>query len=67
MKVVAGLAETLKGYRGEAELLIEISAGAGAVIGDTFEEIAEIIHHPKLSAKGGSRPWREKTSRRRLF
>ena len=55
VKVVAGLAETLKGYRGEAELLIEISAGAGAVIGDTFEEIAEIIHHPKLSAPGGKK------------
>lgn len=47
-KVVAGLAEALKGYSGTTELLIEISAGAGAVIGDTFEEVAKIIDAPKL-------------------
>ncbi len=33
----------LDGYTGSAELLLEISAGAGEVIGDTFEEIAEIL------------------------
>ncbi|MBI5728827.1 MAG: deoxyribonuclease IV [Candidatus Magasanikbacteria bacterium] len=47
-KVVAGLAEALKGYKGTTELLIEISAGAGAVIGDMFEEVAEILDAPKL-------------------
>lgn len=52
-KVVAGLDEVLKGYHGTTELLIEISAGAGAVIGDSFEEIAKILNHPKLSAQGG--------------
>lgn len=47
-QLVDGLAETLTGYKGSTEFLIEISAGSGAIIGDTFEEIAEIIHHPKL-------------------
>ncbi|HWA64494.1 MAG TPA: TIM barrel protein, partial [Candidatus Paceibacterota bacterium] len=30
-------------YKGSAELLLEISAGAGAVIGDRFEEVAAIM------------------------
>ena len=38
-----GLLEVLKGYKGSTKLLIEISAGAGSVIGDTFEEIAELM------------------------
>lgn len=47
-QLVNGLAEMLKGYKGKTQFLIEISAGAGEIIGDTFEEIAEIIHHPLL-------------------
>ncbi len=47
-QVIAGLAEMLKNYKGETQFLIEISAGAGEIIGDTFEEIAEIIFAPKL-------------------
>lgn len=47
-QLVAGLESTLKGYKGSTEFLIEITAGAGQIIGDTFEEIAEIIFHPKL-------------------
>lgn len=47
-QLIKGLAEMLKGCSGTAQFLIEISAGAGEIIGDTFEEIAEIIHHPKL-------------------
>lgn len=47
-KVVDGLKQTLKGYKGETGFLIELSAGAGEVIGDTFEEVAEIIHHKDL-------------------
>ncbi len=46
--LIEGLEKTLKGYTGETQLLLENSAGAGAVIGDTFEELAEIVHHPKL-------------------
>ena len=48
IQLVDGLAEMLKGYKGATQFLIEISAGAGAIIGDTFEEIGAIIHHPKL-------------------
>lgn len=34
----------LDGYDGTTELLVEISAGAGDVMGDSFEEIAEMLH-----------------------
>ncbi|MFA6547983.1 MAG: deoxyribonuclease IV [Candidatus Magasanikbacteria bacterium] len=47
-QVAEGLGEMLKGYKGTTQFLIEISAGSGEIIGDTFEEIAEIIHHKKL-------------------
>ncbi len=40
--------EVLKDYRGSTEFLIEISAGSGEIIGDTFEELSEIVNHPKL-------------------
>ncbi len=41
---VEGCRRVLNNYDGHTELLLEISAGAGAVIGDTFEEVAEILH-----------------------
>lgn len=41
----------LDGYKGTTQLLIEISAGAGEVIGDTFEEIAELMK-PVKAHKG---------------
>lgn len=47
-QVVEGLDDMLQGYKGSTQFLIEISAGSGEIIGDTFEEIAEIILHPKL-------------------
>ena len=47
-QVIKGLDEMLKEYKGTTQFLIEISAGSGEIIGDTFEEIAEIIKHPKL-------------------
>ncbi len=47
-QLVDGLVEMLKGYKGSTQFLIEISAGAGAVIGSTFEEVGDIINHPKL-------------------
>ena len=47
-QTAAALDEVLKGYKGQTQFLIEISAGSGEIIGDTFEEIAEIVHHPKL-------------------
>lgn len=51
-QVVLGLEEMLKDYNGKTQFLVEISAGSGEIIGDTFEEIAEIIHHPKLKKYG---------------
>jgi deoxyribonuclease-4 len=46
-----GIAEVLKGYKGTTQLLIEISAGAGQVIGDTFEEVADLMS-PVADKKG---------------
>ncbi|MFH0854211.1 MAG: deoxyribonuclease IV [bacterium] len=42
-KVIKGVDFVLENYEGNAKLLIEISAGAGKVIGSSFDEIAEII------------------------
>ena len=41
--VIEGINRVLDGYKGDCQLLIEISAGAGAVMGDTFEEIAAFL------------------------
>lgn len=38
-----GAAKVLQGYKGGAQLLLELSAGAGLIIGATFEDMAEII------------------------
>ena len=44
LKVTAqGVAKVMDGYKGSTELLLEISAGAGNVMGDTFEELKNII------------------------
>lgn len=45
----SGLKQVLDGYKGSTKLLIEISAGAGSVIGDTFEELAELMKPIKKS------------------
>lgn len=42
-KVVEGVKKILDGYQGTTQFLIEMSAGAGNIIGDTFEEISAII------------------------
>ncbi|MFA4872062.1 MAG: deoxyribonuclease IV [Patescibacteria group bacterium] len=47
-KVIAALEKILNGDQGQTKFLIEMSAGAGNIIGDTFEEIQKIIHSPKL-------------------
>lgn len=47
-QLIDGLDGVLNNYTGKTQFLIEISAGSGEIIGDTFEEIAEIINHPKL-------------------
>lgn len=49
--VIEGIKEIYDKYQGTTQLLIEISAGAGMVIGDTFDEIAQLIQgvdHPEL-------------------
>lgn len=57
-KAVAGLKKILTGYKGSTQFLIEMSAGSGNVIGDTFEEIAEMINrlqatsYPSASSSG---------------
>jgi deoxyribonuclease IV len=42
-QIKEGFEQVMDGYKGSTQLLIEISAGAGQVVGDTFEEIAEIM------------------------
>lgn len=47
-KVVDGIAKVLDGYQGQTQFLIEIAAGAGSIMGDSFEEIAAIVKSPEL-------------------
>ncbi len=42
-QVKEGLVKVLTGYEGSSQFLLEIAAGAGEVIGDTFEELAELM------------------------
>lgn len=42
-QVKEGLKKVLENYDGSSSFLIEIAAGAGEIIGDTFEELAEIM------------------------
>ena len=42
-KVIEGVGKALEGYTGKTKLLVEISAGAGSIYGDTFEELAQIL------------------------
>jgi len=44
---IEGLDKIMAGYKGSTELLLEISAGAGQIIGDTFEEMAYILKKTK--------------------
>ncbi len=53
-KVIDAIKRILFNYQGSTQFLIEISAGAGNVIGDTFEEIGEIVRAVKsLPGFGG--------------
>jgi deoxyribonuclease-4 len=42
-KVQNSLEQILEGYEGTCKLLIEISAGSGNVLGDTFTEVADMM------------------------
>ncbi|OGE80579.1 MAG: hypothetical protein A2660_00245 [Candidatus Doudnabacteria bacterium RIFCSPHIGHO2_01_FULL_45_18] len=44
-KVGVSVGKIMKGYKGTTQLLLEISAGSGRVVGDKFEEIAKILDH----------------------
>lgn len=41
--VIQGLKKIVDGYKGTTQFLLEISAGAGMVIGDTFEELGMLL------------------------
>jgi len=43
-----GISKILKDYHSKTQLLIEMSAGAGSIIGDTYDEISSIINSAKL-------------------
>jgi deoxyribonuclease-4 len=47
-KVSKAIAKVMEGYKGSTQLLLEISAGAGRIVGDTFEEIAAILEDKRL-------------------
>lgn len=44
-QTIKGIKKVLADYKGKTQLLIEISAGAGKIIGDNFEEIAKILRN----------------------
>lgn len=52
-RAAKGVARVMDGYKGSTELLLEISAGVGEIIGDTFEELAEIIKRSGTKGKVG--------------
>ena len=41
--VASGVKSIMNGYKGNTQFLLEISAGAGNIIGDTFEELEQIV------------------------
>lgn len=45
--VIETIDKVMDGYRGTCQLLIEISAGAGATMGDTFEDVAAMLKGAK--------------------
>lgn len=51
--VINGLNKVMDGYAGSCQLLIEISAGAGMVMGDTFDEVAAFLEGTKRGADIG--------------
>ncbi len=55
-KVSDAVNKILDGYVGTTELLLEIAAGSGNVIGDTFDEIGEILKQLGLPVRVGLVP-----------
>lgn len=52
-QVGESFAAVLKDYKGSTQLLIEISAGAGSVLGCTFGEVSKIIEYGNLKSFPG--------------
>ena len=48
-RVVTAVAKILNGYSGSTRFLLEMSAGAGRIVGDSFEEIAAIIFDKRIA------------------
>lgn len=46
-KIMKALEKIHQGYQGSAQLLLEIAAGSGNIIGDSFEEIAYFLSQAK--------------------
>lgn len=53
-KTAEGLKKILDGYKGNAKLLIENSAGAGKIIGADFQEIEKILSEAKSVPNGSA-------------
>ncbi len=51
--VTEGINRIMDGYSGTCQLLVEISAGAGEVMGDQFEEIATFINNAERAKEIG--------------
>ncbi len=51
--VIETIDKAMDGYEGSCQLLIEISAGAGATMGDTFEEVAAMLKGAKRGKEIG--------------
>ncbi len=47
-RVVKAIVKIMEGYKGSAQFLLEMSAGSGRIIGDTFEELAAILFDKRL-------------------
>jgi len=47
-KVAKAVAKVMDGYKGSTQMTLEISAGAGRIVGDQFEEIAAILENKLL-------------------
>jgi deoxyribonuclease IV len=52
-KTIEMLKKSLDGYKGQTKLLLENSAGAGEIIGDSLKELAEVIVKVKSPAIAG--------------
>ncbi len=51
--VIETIDKAMDGYKGDCQLLIEISAGAGATMGDSFEEVAAMLKGAKRGKEIG--------------